>query len=130
MIRGVKKHHLYADYPNIVSNGELNDNADYPNVIFIAYLNRVCKQISYIFSFQNNKIPYPFISTCEKQQLPTPHRHHSRPEMDSMPRRSTRHQPSSLLLGLPQDLRIEIVARVSATSERPWLTSAAYAVLA
>jgi hypothetical protein len=40
------------------------------------------------------------------------------PEMDSMPGRSTRHQ-LSLLLGLPQDLRIEILARVSATSERP-----------
>jgi hypothetical protein len=39
--------------------------------------------------------------------------------MDSMPGRSTRHQPSSLLLGLPQDLRIEIAAFVSATSERP-----------
>jgi hypothetical protein len=39
--------------------------------------------------------------------------------MDSMPGRSTRHQPSSLLLGLPQDLRIEIAARVGATSERP-----------
>jgi hypothetical protein len=37
--------------------------------------------------------------------------------MDSMPGRSTRHQPSSLL-GLPQDLRIEIAARVGATSER------------
>jgi hypothetical protein len=36
-----------------------------------------------------------------------------------MPGRSTRHQPSSLLLGLPQDLRIEIAARVGATSERP-----------
>jgi hypothetical protein len=35
-----------------------------------------------------------------------------------MPGRSTRHQPS-LLLGLPQDLRIEIAARVGATSERP-----------
>jgi hypothetical protein len=35
-----------------------------------------------------------------------------------MPGRSTRHQPSSLL-GLPQDLRIEIVARVGVTSERP-----------
>jgi hypothetical protein len=35
-----------------------------------------------------------------------------------MPGRSMRHQPSSLL-GLPQDLHIEIVARVSATSERP-----------
>jgi hypothetical protein len=33
--------------------------------------------------------------------------------------RSTRHQPSSLLLGLPQDLRIEIAAHVIATSERP-----------
>jgi hypothetical protein len=36
-----------------------------------------------------------------------------------MPGRSTRHQPSSLLVGLPEDLRIEIVARVSAISERP-----------
>jgi hypothetical protein len=36
-----------------------------------------------------------------------------------MPGRSTRHQPSSLLPSLPQDLRIEIVARVGATSERP-----------
>jgi hypothetical protein len=36
-----------------------------------------------------------------------------------MPGRSTRHQPSSLLVGLPQDLRIEIVARVGVTSERP-----------
>jgi hypothetical protein len=35
-----------------------------------------------------------------------------------MPGRSRQHQPSSLL-GLPQDLRIEIVARVGATSERP-----------
>jgi hypothetical protein len=35
-----------------------------------------------------------------------------------MPGRSRRHQPSSLL-GLPQDLRIEIEARVGATSERP-----------
>jgi hypothetical protein len=34
-----------------------------------------------------------------------------------MPGRSRRHQPSSLL-GLPQDLRIEIAARVGATSER------------
>jgi hypothetical protein len=39
--------------------------------------------------------------------------------MDSMLGRSTRHQPSSLLLGLPQDLRIEIAAHVGATSERP-----------
>jgi hypothetical protein len=39
--------------------------------------------------------------------------------MDSMPGRSTRHQPSLLLLGLPQDLRIEIAARVGATSKRP-----------
>jgi hypothetical protein len=36
-----------------------------------------------------------------------------------MPGRSTRHQPSSLLLGLPQDLRIEIATHVGATSERP-----------
>jgi hypothetical protein len=36
-----------------------------------------------------------------------------------MPGRSTRHQPSSLLLGLPQDLCIEIAARVGVTSERP-----------
>jgi hypothetical protein len=36
-----------------------------------------------------------------------------------MPGRSTQHQPSSLLLGLSQDLHIEIVARVGATSERP-----------
>jgi hypothetical protein len=36
-----------------------------------------------------------------------------------MPGRSTRHQPSSLLPGLPQDLRIEIAACVGATSERP-----------
>jgi hypothetical protein len=36
-----------------------------------------------------------------------------------MPGRRTRHQPSLLMLGLPQDLRIEIAARVSATSERP-----------
>jgi hypothetical protein len=64
-------------------------------------------------------MPCPFISTRKKQQLPTPHRHHSRPEMDSMPGRSTRHQPSSLLLGLPQDLCIEIAARVDVTSERP-----------
>jgi hypothetical protein len=35
-----------------------------------------------------------------------------------MPGRSRRHQPSSLL-GLPQDLRIEIAAHVDATSERP-----------
>jgi hypothetical protein len=33
--------------------------------------------------------------------------------------RSMWHQPSSLLLGLPQDLHIEIAARVGATSERP-----------
>jgi hypothetical protein len=33
--------------------------------------------------------------------------------------RSTRHQPSMLLLGLPQDLRIEIAACVGATLERP-----------
>jgi hypothetical protein len=46
-----------------------------------------------------------------------------------MPGKITRHQPSSLLV-LPQDLRIYIAARVGATSERPWLTSAAYAVLA
>jgi hypothetical protein len=38
--------------------------------------------------------------------------------MDSMPGRSRRHQPSSLL-GLPQDLRIEIATRVGATSEQP-----------
>jgi hypothetical protein len=36
-----------------------------------------------------------------------------------MPGISTRHQPSSLLLGLPQDLRIEIAAHVGATSEPP-----------
>jgi hypothetical protein len=36
-----------------------------------------------------------------------------------MPGRSTWHRPSSLLLGLPQDLRIEIAARVGATSEQP-----------
>jgi hypothetical protein len=35
-----------------------------------------------------------------------------------MPERSTWHHPSSLL-GLPQDLRIEIAVRVGATSERP-----------
>jgi hypothetical protein len=35
-----------------------------------------------------------------------------------MPGRSRRRQPSSLL-GLPQDLRIEIAVCVSATSERP-----------
>jgi hypothetical protein len=35
-----------------------------------------------------------------------------------MPGRSTRHQPSSLL-GLPQDLRIEIAVHVGATSEQP-----------
>jgi hypothetical protein len=35
-----------------------------------------------------------------------------------MPGRSTRHQSSSLL-GLPQDLRIEIAASVGATLERP-----------
>jgi hypothetical protein len=35
-----------------------------------------------------------------------------------MPGRSTRHQPL-LLLGLPQDLRIEIAVRVGVTSERP-----------
>jgi hypothetical protein len=33
--------------------------------------------------------------------------------------RSTRHRLSSLLLGLPQDLRIEIAVRVGATSKRP-----------
>jgi hypothetical protein len=38
--------------------------------------------------------------------------------MDSMPGRSTRHQPSSLL-GLPLDLHVEIAARIGATSERP-----------
>jgi hypothetical protein len=37
---------------------------------------------------------------------------------DSISGRSRRHQLSSLL-GLPQDLRIEIVARIGATSERP-----------
>jgi hypothetical protein len=57
-------------------------------------------------------------STSEKQQLPTPHRHYSRPEMNIMMGRSRQHQPSSLL-GLPQDLRIEIAARVGATSEQP-----------
>jgi hypothetical protein len=36
-----------------------------------------------------------------------------------MPGRSTRHQPSSLLLGLPQDHRTEIAACVDVTSERP-----------
>jgi hypothetical protein len=36
-----------------------------------------------------------------------------------MPGRSTRHQPSSLVLGLHQDLHIEIAAHVGATSERP-----------
>jgi hypothetical protein len=36
-----------------------------------------------------------------------------------MPGRSTQQQSSSLLLGLSQDLSIEIVARVGATSERP-----------
>jgi hypothetical protein len=36
-----------------------------------------------------------------------------------MPGRSTRHQPSLLLLGLPQDLRIKIAARIGETSERP-----------
>jgi hypothetical protein len=61
--------------------------------------------------------PYPF-TTHGKQQLPTPHRHHSRPEMNSMLGRSRRHQPSSLL-GLPQDRRIEIVVHIDATSERP-----------
>jgi hypothetical protein len=37
--------------------------------------------------------------------------------MNIMPGRSRRHQPS-LLLDLPQDLRIEIEARIGATSER------------
>jgi hypothetical protein len=36
-----------------------------------------------------------------------------------MPGRNTRNQPSSLLLGLPQDLRIEIAAHIGATLERP-----------
>jgi hypothetical protein len=36
-----------------------------------------------------------------------------------MPGRSTRHQPSSLLFGLPQDVCIEIAARVGETSEWP-----------
>jgi hypothetical protein len=36
-----------------------------------------------------------------------------------MPGRSTRHKPSSLLLGLPQDLRIEIATCVGVTAERP-----------
>jgi hypothetical protein len=36
-----------------------------------------------------------------------------------MPGRSTRHQPSSLLLGLPHDIRIEIAVCVGAISERP-----------
>jgi hypothetical protein len=36
-----------------------------------------------------------------------------------MPGRSTWHQPSSLMLSLPQDLRIEIAARVGPTSEQP-----------
>jgi hypothetical protein len=39
--------------------------------------------------------------------------------MDSMPGKSTRHQPSSLLLGLTKDLRIEIAVRIGATSEQP-----------
>jgi hypothetical protein len=39
--------------------------------------------------------------------------------MDSMPGRSTQHKPSSLSLGLPQDLHIEIAARVGVTSEQP-----------
>jgi hypothetical protein len=64
------------------------------------------------------QIPCPFIFTHKKQQLPTPHRHHSRLEMNSMPGRSRRHQPSSFL-GLPQDHRIEIVACLGATSEQP-----------
>jgi hypothetical protein len=61
--------------------------------------------------------PLPFISTHEKQQLPT-HRHHSRSEMDSMTWRRTLHPPSPLL-GLPRDLHIEIAAHVGATSEWP-----------
>jgi hypothetical protein len=36
-----------------------------------------------------------------------------------MPGRSTRHQPSSLLVGLPQHLCIEIAERVRATLEWP-----------
>jgi hypothetical protein len=36
-----------------------------------------------------------------------------------MPGRSTWHQPSSLLVGLPQDLCIEIATRADAISERP-----------
>jgi hypothetical protein len=36
-----------------------------------------------------------------------------------MPGRSTHYQPSSSLLGLPQDLCIEIVARIGVTSEWP-----------
>jgi hypothetical protein len=63
--------------------------------------------------------PLPLHLYPRKQQLPTPHRHHSWPEMNCMPGRSTQDQPSSLLLGLPQDLRIEIAACVGATSERP-----------
>jgi hypothetical protein len=39
--------------------------------------------------------------------------------MNNIPGRSRRHQPS-LLLDLPQDLRIEIAARVGATSEWPF----------
>jgi hypothetical protein len=50
--------------------------------------------------------------------MPTPHRHHSRLEMNSMSGRSRRHQLSSLR-DLPRDLRIEIAVRVDATSERP-----------
>jgi hypothetical protein len=37
--------------------------------------------------------------------------------MDNMPGRSTWHQLSSLLLGLPQDFRIEIAARVGAVGD-------------
>jgi hypothetical protein len=63
--------------------------------------------------------PLPLHLYPWKTTIPTPHRHHSRLEMNSMPKRSTRHQPSSLL-GLPQDLCIEIAVRVGATSERPF----------
>jgi hypothetical protein len=78
-----------------------------------------CLEKTLLYLFLPKQLdPLPLHLYARNQQLPTPHCHHSRPEMDSMPERSTWHHPSSLL-GLPQDLRIEIAVRVGATSERP-----------
>jgi hypothetical protein len=69
------------------------------------------------------------ILTHEKYQLPTPHRHHSRPEMDSMPGKARATSCRRCWASLKTSaLRLQHASVRPRSS--PWLTSATYAVLA